>query len=99
MKSSKRCPRCEGRAFFVVDPVKSPNYEFSNALEPLGLTGFYGESGETSFLGAPKKARQIVELEAWVCEGCGYAELYAKDLALLAAMAGRGDGVRRVQGG
>ncbi len=42
----------------------------------------------------------VGSFEAWICNGCGYTEWYAKDFAQLAYLADDYDsGVRMVRGG
>lgn len=98
MPETQDCPRCGHGTFFVIETVESPNYEFSNALEPLGLTGYYGPTGESGFFGAPKSARQFVRMTAYVCQGCRHVSLFAKDTAVLEQMAREGKGVEIVRG-
>lgn len=92
------CPHCGHAEFFAIDTVESPNYEYSNALEPLGLTGFHGPTGETGFLGATRSKRFFVRMTAYVCRGCGHVSLFAKDTALLERMAREGSKVEIVRG-
>lgn len=88
MKHNKTCPACQHTSFFVINPVKSPDYEYSNTFEPIGIAGVYGPTGESGLLG-PKKARQVVTLEAWVCQGCGLTSFFANDLELLGQIASK----------
>lgn len=93
------CPKCDERDVYAIDQVLVPNYEYVNTIEPFTLTAHYGESGKYGLFGA-KKARLGVYAEARVCSACGYTELYAKDLQLLARFAAAGHGgVRRVRVG
>ncbi|HEY2410164.1 MAG TPA: hypothetical protein VGI10_29370 [Polyangiaceae bacterium] len=91
------CPKCSSRELFAIDEAMVPNYEFSNSVEPFTLTAHYGDTAETSFLGLPKQARSVVRVEVRICARCSYAELYAKDLEVLARFAKDGHGgVRRI---
>lgn len=96
MKNSGECPRCQGRVFFQIPRVISPNYEYANSFEALSLTGYYGETGARGFLGSPQQDRKLVTMEAWVCRGCGFTDLYAANLALLEEMAKIGEGAVRI---
>lgn len=99
MRMSGKCPKCPSQDFFVVEEVQSPNYEYSNSIKPVTLTSHYGSYGEKGLLGGPKQTRAGVHMEAWVCAGCGYTELYAKDMERLADFAERGvAGVRKQSG-
>jgi len=82
MKQSQRCPKCEGAKIYVIDQAKIPNYEYSNSSNPLTLYAHYGPTGEKGFFGA-KEQRVGATIEAWVCAGCGYSELYASPLSIL----------------
>lgn len=97
MTHTSDCPCCGHDEFFEIDTVKSPNYEFRNSMEPLGLTGRFGPTGESGFFGG-KSARVIVEMCAYVCRRCRHISLFAKDTALLDAMARDGQGVRVARG-
>jgi predicted nucleic-acid-binding Zn-ribbon protein len=97
MKSSGQCPRCEGQSFFAIDEVNSPNYNYSNSFEPLGIACLYDRPKGISWVGGKKGTRLTCTLEAWVCKSCAYTEFYAKNLALLERLAAAGDGVRTVE--
>lgn len=92
MKNSSSCPKCEAKVFYRIEDVKFPNPEYANLFSPFGLTGFRGPTGEQGMFGE-KRARLIVEVEAWVCKGCGFTEFYVKDLELLERCVSEGDGV------
>jgi predicted nucleic-acid-binding Zn-ribbon protein len=96
MKQGRACPKCGSTERFVIDEAKSPNYEYANSVEPLTLTAAYTESSERG-LPSGKKARLPVLIEAHVCAGCGYSELYAKALDVLERFARQElGGVRKV---
>jgi predicted nucleic-acid-binding Zn-ribbon protein len=85
------CPKCDGREKYEVDRALIPNYEFSNTLEPLTLTGAMMPTKSTGFL-SPTAQREVVTVKAVVCAGCGFTELYARELNLLAEFAQAGKG-------
>lgn len=90
------CPKCGGRELYEIDRALIPNYEYSNTLEPLTLTGAMLPTQSTGLL-SPTAERQVVTVKAMVCVACGFTELYARDLHLLDAFAKAGKGnVRRV---
>mgnify|MGYP000017605398 CR=1 FL=1 len=95
MKNDARCPRCQSQVFYRIERAEMPNPEYSNSFATLGLTGFYGESGESGFMG-PKMARKVVTLEAWVCAECGGVELFTPDLDVLEECAHANATVTRV---
>ncbi len=96
MKNGEACPKCESDDVYVIDEAQIPDYRFSNSGRPLTLTAHFGPTGETGFLGAEKSERVPVRIDAYVCARCGYAEIHAKDLDVLARFAREGAGnVRR----
>lgn len=97
MKASGPCPRCTGTKLYAIEQALIPDPRYSNSLDPLTIVGAIMGTGEKGFLGE-KEARMVVTLEVWVCAGCGYAELYAKELEILRRMAEQGvGGVRAVE--
>jgi predicted nucleic-acid-binding Zn-ribbon protein len=98
MKNGEPCPRCEGEEIYEIAEASMPDWRYSNSVVPLALTAHYGEHGATNLLGIDKPSRVEVKVSAYVCRGCGYTELYAKDLELLERLLAHGDaGVRRVR--
>ena len=81
------CPKCQSRDLIHVEDVQTPDTQSANLIYSSALTAHYGPSGETGFFGA-KNTRVAVYLEAFVCAKCSYTELYAKNLPLLAELAG-----------
>lgn len=97
MKNGEPCPKCGAGDRYVIDEAKIPNYEYANSVEPLTLTAAYTSTGASGFFG-DKQARIPVRIEAWICAGCAYTELYAKDLDVLERFAREQlGGVRRVR--
>jgi predicted nucleic-acid-binding Zn-ribbon protein len=98
MRKSLVCPKCQGRRFLEIDKVMIPNYEYSNSVEPFTLTAVYMETGveTTGIFGSKEMARIGAEASAFVCGGCGYTELFAKDLAILEHLASAAKGGVRV---
>lgn len=75
------CSKCGCEKLYVIDPVRIPNFEFTNAAEVLPVhTHDRWRAGH--FL-------------ARVCRNCGFTEWYARDLSLLARF-GESEGVRAV---
>ena len=64
MSRERGCPQCGHGEFFAIETVESPHYEFANSIKPLGLTGYYGPSGETGLFGGSKDRRFVVEMTA-----------------------------------
>lgn len=95
MKHGKPCPKCDAVDCFVIDEAKVPDYTSADAVAPLTVTAAYTSTGKSGLFGA-KQDRVPVRIEAVVCAGCAYTELYAKDLDVLERFARSGlGGVRR----
>lgn len=89
MKETGLCPRCKGHRFYIIEEATIPDPRYANSFEPLTLAGALLPTGEQGFLG-DKLEKCLVSLEAWVCAGCGYTDLYARDLESLSRMATAG---------
>lgn len=85
------CPKCGGRELYEIDRALIPNYEYSNTLEPLTLTGAMLPTQATGLL-SPTSEREVVTVKAMVCAKCGFTEFYARDLGLLEEFAKAGKG-------
>jgi predicted nucleic-acid-binding Zn-ribbon protein len=98
MRKSLICPKCRGQRFFEIEKMLVPNYEFANSVEPFTLTAAYTETGVVTkgIFGGPETARYGAEASAFVCAGCGYTELYARQLDVLEHFASRQLGGVRV---
>jgi predicted nucleic-acid-binding Zn-ribbon protein len=95
MKHAQPCPKCGARDRYVIEEARTPHPKFINAVRPLTLTAEYAETGESGLFG-DKMDQIYVSVEARVCAGCAYTELYAKDLEVLERFAQEGlGGVRR----
>lgn len=76
VKRTQQCPKCEGRKFWIVERYRIPGeYEggaqlpvVANQQEPGGFLSM----GRTSPQG---------RFDLWVCEACGYTELWARELS------------------
>ncbi|NVB84407.1 MAG: hypothetical protein HOV81_38890 [Kofleriaceae bacterium] len=90
MKAGK-CANCDGEKVYEITEALLTHHKYANAFLPLTLTAYYGPTGEAGFFG-DKLDRVTVRVSAFVCGGCGYSELYAKDLDRLAKMAVKGEG-------
>lgn len=95
MKDAQPCPKCGARDRYVIDEARTPHHKYINAVRPLALTAEYASTGESGFFG-DKHDQFFVRVEARVCAGCAYTELYAKDLDVLERFARENlGGVRR----
>ena len=88
MRTTKVCPKCQGRKLYVIDPIRMPDTDDNISTVP-----FCG-----GVLGGTKV--QVGSVEAWLCETCSYVEYYAKDATkMLASLAGeKGSNVRYIDG-
>ncbi|HJK94844.1 MAG TPA: hypothetical protein RMH85_28660 [Polyangiaceae bacterium LLY-WYZ-15_(1-7)] len=88
MRTSHRCPKCQGEDLLVVDPWSQPDPGSSNTTSPT----------QVAFRMSYFRRQVATDLELWVCAGCGYAELFAKDVDTLGELADAGtQGLRRVR--
>lgn len=72
MKSLHRCPKCSGRKIWVIEKYRIPG-ETAEGRE-LPLVPHHG-SGTMSFLIG--RVNPIGSFDLFVCDACGYSELYA----------------------
>ena len=77
MRTSHRCPKCQGEDLLVVDPWSQPDPGSSNTTSPT----------QVAFRMSYFRRQVATDLELWVCAGCGYAELFAKDVDTLGELA------------
>lgn len=68
MRTTQICPKCQGRKLFVVDPVRMPGEDGHITTVPFCAGVLDGTK------------IHVGRIEAWLCEGCGFVEYYAKDV-------------------
>jgi len=73
MRSTQTCPKCSGKRFAVSAEFRQPDVDSGNrTLAFSAITVVVASrAGHRITLG---------RLEAWICVGCGYTELYAHGL-------------------
>lgn len=89
VKRTQQCPKCQGRKLWIIERYRIPG-EYAGGVE-LPIVSHQKEEG--GFLSMARTSPQG-RFDLWVCEGCGYTELWAAGLSGL-----REDpslGVRRV---
>jgi len=86
MKSHHRCPKCSGRKIWVVEKYRVPG-EAAEGRE-LPVIPHQGGTGAASFLLG--RLNPIGSFDLFVCDGCGYSELYASGFRELKADPQRG---------
>ncbi len=62
MRTTLRCPKCQGRKIIHVPVVRDNGY---NRLMIEYRMGFFGD-------------QEYGEFESYICRACGYAEMYVK---------------------
>jgi predicted nucleic-acid-binding Zn-ribbon protein len=89
MRSRRICPKCQGRSFYVLQPARMPDGQTANGTLPIALAAEYKSKGQARFLSDPHEMI-AAEVDSWVCAHCGFAELYARDVRVLAYLASTG---------
>ena len=75
MKSSGKCPKC-GSSKIIAD-AQAVDLGHGNSQNEMTVATF-GRPGALIF-----KDKRDTTVSAWVCESCGYVELYADNLAVI----------------
>ncbi len=81
MRQRRVCPKCAGRVFYVVEQTKMSDGRSANGTIPVALAAQYMPTGKGLF--GDTYSRVEAQLDAWICAGCAYSELYARDLRVL----------------
>jgi predicted nucleic-acid-binding Zn-ribbon protein len=88
MKESAACPKCRGRRLWVVEPFRIPSENMGGT--ELRMVVDQPEPGEGIF----RRSRPQGCFDLYVCAGCGYSELYARDLGTLRESSAQGVSLR-----
>ena len=91
MKNLLRCPKCAGKRIWVIEKYRIPGESAEGRV--LSLVVHQTKPEETRFLGdllGSLQARPQGHLDLFVCDGCGYAELWAGGVRDLVADPARG---------
>ena len=83
MKSHARCPKCAGKRIWVLEKYRIPG----EAAEGRELPVLPHQGGGRSWLGV---VTPVGSFDLFLCDGCGYSELYASGFRGLVADAERG---------
>lgn len=99
MRSHHQCPKCDGDELWVIDPVQVPKPSDHSTMNVMRVAE-QSRTQSSSRGGIQRYDKiQIGTFEAWICDGCGYTEWYAKDFKDLAKLAAHPDaGIRMVRG-
>lgn len=86
MKRTQICPKCAARRIWVIESFRVPSETAQGAVLPV-MPHQQAEGG--SFFSIARLT-PVGSFDAYVCAGCGYSELYAKDFAQLREDPARG---------
>lgn len=76
MKNQHACPKCTGRKIWVVEPFRLPDDTLDG--RPVHVVPHQSEGGAGFFKVESAKPRG--ELDLYVCDDCGYSELWARNV-------------------
>ena len=86
VKRSQICPKCAARRIWVVESFRVPSETAQGAVLPV----VPHQQVEGGGFFAIARMTPVGSFDAYVCAGCGYSELYAKDFAELREDSARG---------
>ncbi len=75
MKRSQQCPKCDGKRLWVVEKFRIPSETAAGTELPLVT---YQRPGTGLFVISRSEPKGRIDL--WLCDGCGYTELWAAGL-------------------
>ena len=75
MKRQLACPKCMGRKIWVIEPFRIPDETLTG--KGLPVVPHQPEAKE-GFFALPRSAPRG-EVDLYVCDGCGYSELWARN--------------------
>jgi predicted nucleic-acid-binding Zn-ribbon protein len=79
VKRSQICPKCSARRIWVIESFRVPSETAQGAVLPV----LPHQQTERGGFFAIARIVPVGSFDAYVCAGCGHAELYAKDFAEL----------------
>lgn len=86
VKRTQICPKCSARRIWVIESFRVPGETAQGAVLPV-LPHQQADGG--GFF-AIARMTPVGSFDAYVCDGCGYLELYARDFADLREDPARG---------
>jgi predicted nucleic-acid-binding Zn-ribbon protein len=86
VKRSQICPKCAARRIWVIESFRIPSETAQGAV--LSVVPHQQSAGGGFF--AMARVAPVGSFDAYVCAGCGYSELYAKDFSELREDPARG---------
>lgn len=75
MKRTQQCPKCNGRKLWVVERFRVPGETAAGAELPVVT---HQEKGGLFTIG---RAAPVGRFNLWLCDACGYSELWAEGIA------------------
>lgn len=76
MKRTQQCPKCQGRRLWLIEPFRVPSEVAAGQTLPV-LT----HQPQPGGLFAIARANPQGRFDLWVCDACGYCELWASGLS------------------
>ena len=87
MKHSLVCPKCAGRKIWAIEKFRLPGESAEGRTLPLVP---HQETAKRSALFSAMKTEPQGAFDLYVCDGCGFSELWARDFGKLVADPARG---------
>jgi predicted nucleic-acid-binding Zn-ribbon protein len=87
MKKSQRCPKCDARRIWVIERYRVPGESAEGRVLPVVP---HQAGGATGGLLAFTRVKPVGRFDLYLCDGCGYSELWAEDFRDLVADEARG---------
>lgn len=86
VKKSHACPKCNGRKIWVLEPLRLADE--SKAGRPLGLVPHQPDVKAGFF--QVERLTPRGEVDLYVCDGCGFSEMWARGVRELVEDPGQG---------
>ncbi|MBL9027173.1 MAG: hypothetical protein JNL21_33570 [Myxococcales bacterium] len=86
MRKTLKCPKCSGVRIWVIERFRVPS-DTSEGQE-LAVVPHQADA-ERSLFSIPRQSPRG-HFDLYACDGCGFTELYARDLSTLVADPARG---------
>ncbi len=87
MKNLHRCPKCDGKRIWVIEKFRIPS---ESVVRGLPLAVLPHQPAETASFFGLEKVNPQGQIDLYLCDGCGYSELWAEGFRGLVASPQRG---------
>lgn len=87
MKKLHRCPKCDGKRLWVIERFRIPGESADGKVLPV--VPHQPATGGGGFLGFTK-VQSVGHVDLYLCDACGYSELWAEDFRGLVPDEARG---------